>query len=299
MRLPTVLLLGLLGCDDDGPAADPYRCVAAGGEGCFELPTDVVAAADATGTIIQPALDCGPYEVVTSASPLMFSGRVVDLQDRDTAVAGVRIEAFADMELTSPLFTTTTDADGAYSVTTSVPNEAFARTSADGKLPLHFMYRRIDINVAVHEMFDFHAATKQQLASVFEPVGDRYLPGKSQLTAVAYDCAGNKLVNVIANVAPASGKNGSRLFEPNVRTYYGIDGETQTLGRRTEIMQTSSSGMIGVSNISPGMHYVQLWGFPDAASLTRGSIALKLVAEQPLFVADTEAGYSLPLYGRL
>lgn len=299
MRLPAVLLLGALGCSDDGPSADPYRCVAAGGEGCFELPTDVVSAADASGVSVLPVLDCGPYDVVTSSAPLSFAGHVVDLEDSETFVPGVRIEAFADMTLTSRLFDVTSDADGAWSATAAVPNLAFTRTTADGQLPLHVMYRRVDINVAVHDMFDVQTATKTQVASMFETVGDRFLPGKSQLSAVAYDCAGNKLVNVIANIAPASGKNGSRLFEANVRTYYGAEGDMPMLARRTELAQTSSSGVIGIANISPGMHYVQLWGYPDAASLTRGSIALKLLAEHELFIADAEAVYLTPLYGRL
>lgn len=297
MRLWPVLLLGVLGCTDDGPSADPYRCVAAGGEGCFELPTDVVSAADSYGVTVLPVLDCGPYEVATSGGALSLAGHVVNPQQM--AVPGVRIEAFSDMTLTSRLFDVTSDGDGAWSANTTVSNLAFIRTTADGQLPLHTMYRRIDINVTTHDMFDVQTATKPQVASVFEVVGDRYLPGKSQLTAVAYDCAGNKLVNVIANIAPASGKNGSRLFEPNVRTYYGVDGDDPVLARRTELAQTSTSGLIGIANISPGMHYVQLWAYPDAAALTRGSVALKLLAEHELFIADVEAFYSMPLYGRL
>jgi hypothetical protein len=299
MRVTTLLLMGALGCSDDGPVADPYRCVAAGGEGCFELPTDVVAAADVNGVTVLPVLDCGPYEVVTSASPVTFSGHVVDFLNEETFVPDVRIEAFADMTLTSRLFDVTSDADGAWTASANVPNEAFARTTATGKLPMHFMYGRVDINVAVHDMFNFQTATKTQVASAFELVGDRFLPGKSQLAAAAYDCNGNKLVNAVANIAPASGKNGTRLFEPNVRTYYGIEGTVPLLGRRTEIMQTSTSGLIGIANVPPGMHYVQLWGFPDASSLAKGSIGLKLLDEKPLFVADGEAGYLLPLYGRL
>ncbi len=299
MRATTVLLLGVIGCSDDGPVADPYRCVAAGGEGCFELPTDVIAAADADGVTVLPVLDCGPYEVVTSGGPLMFTGHTVDLQNEETFIPDVRIEAFADMQLTSKLFDVTSDADGAYTASAAVPNEAFARMTKSGQLPIHVMYGRVDINIAAQEMFNFPTATKLQVASVFELVGDRYLPGKSQLAAAAYDCNNNKLVNAVANIAPASGKNGTRLYEPNVRTYYGIEGAVPILGRRTEIMQTSTSGTIGIANIPPGMHYVQLWGFPDAASIAKGSSGLKLLDEKPLFVSDGEAGYIVPLHGRL
>ena len=302
MRSPVVLLIGLAfgpGCSDDGPAADPYRCIAAGGEACFELPTDVVGAADAMGAAAVPILACDNFEIATSASPIMFSGHTVDFSAADTYLPAVRVEAFGDLAFTSKIFDETSDSEGAWAATASVPNLAFGRTTAAGQLPIYFLYGRIDIDDPVQDMFDVQTATRLQIAASIEVAGDRFLPGKSQVAARALDCFGNRLTNVIGNIAPASGKNGSRLFEPGVRTYYGLEGALPVLGRRTEVSQTTSTGVIGFANLAPGHHFIQLWGFPDDASLAQGSLGLELLDEKELIVFDEEAAFLVELNGRL
>ena len=295
-----VLLIGvsLAGCTDD-PAADPYACMAAGGEACFQLPTDVVGAADVDGVSIAPIIVCDGYEVVTSPSPIAFSGHVLDFGTTDTYLPDVRIEAFADVGLTSKVLDVTSDAEGAWTATFNAPSLAFGRTTAAGQLPVHFMYGRIDVNDPVQDMFDVQSATRLQIASSIEVAGDRFLPGKSQVAARALDCYGNRLTNVIGNIAPASGKNGSRLFEPGVRSYYGLDGALPVLGRRTEVFQTTKAGILGFANLAPGHHFVQLWGFPDDAALAQGSIGLKLLDEKELIVFDEESAFLVELDGRL
>jgi hypothetical protein len=299
MRWVAALALSLWGCDDNGPLADPYRCIAAGGEGCFELPTDVIGAATPEGVPTMPVLDCGPYVIEQSAGSLMFSGLTVDLLDMEQALGTVRIEAFADLAFGTKLFDTTSDDVGAWSASASVPSEAFARTTAPGALPLLFLYGRIDINDPVHDMFDFQTATREQVESVVELVGDRFLPGKTQVAVLTEDCVGNRLVNVIANIAPASGRNGTRLFEPGVRVYYGIEGAIPILARRTELSQTSTSGSLALTNVAPGKHYVQLWGFPTAAAIPQGHIGLELLDEKEIQVPDGDNGILMPLHGRL
>lgn len=299
MRRWVALIASVLGCDDGGPTADPYRCTSAGGEGCFELPTDVVTAATPDGLPVTPVLDCSPYVVEQSVGPLMFSGLTVDLQDQEMALSDVRIEAYSDLALTNTLFDTTSDAGGAWSTNAVVTSEGFARTTSPGSLPLLFLYGRIDINDPVHDMLNVQTATKAQVSSYIERVGDRFLPGKSQIAAVTEDCLGNSLVNLIANVAPATGRNGSRLFEPGVRVYYGLAGTVPVLGRRTELIQTTTAGLIGITNVSPGRHFVQLWGFPTAASLAQGSMGLKLFDEKEILVPDGDGGILMVLHGRL
>lgn len=300
MRHPAAILFGvaLLGCDD-GPAADPYGCISAGGQACFQLPTDVVGAADKDGAAVESILVCDPFEPATSASPITFSGHTVDFSAADTFVPDVRVEAFADLALTSRIIDVTSDAEGAWTATATVPNLSFGRTTAAGQLPLHFMYGRIDINDTVQDMFDVQTATRLQIAASIEVAGDRFLPGRSQVAARALDCNGNRLVNLIGNISPASGKNGSQLYEPGVRTYYGMEGPLPVLARRTELSQTSSAGVLGFTNLGPGHHFVQLWGFPDDASLAKGSIGLVLFDEKELIVSDDEAAFLVELNGRL
>jgi hypothetical protein len=297
-----VLLIGVafgFGCSDDGPVADPYRCVAAGGEACFELPTGVVGGADSSGAAVEPILVCDSFAPATSASAIMFSGHTIDFNAADTYLSEVRIEAAADIAFTSKIFDVTSDTEGVWTATAIVPNVAFARTTAAGQLPIYFMYGRIDINDPVQDMFDVQSATRLQIAASIEVAGDRFLPGTSQVAARAFDCNGNRLVNVIGNIAPASGKNGSRLFEPGVRTYYGMPGPLPVLARRTELGQTTSAGVIGFTNLAPGHHFVQVWGFPDDASLAQGSLGLDLFDEKELIVFDNEAAFLVELNGRL
>lgn len=297
MRRLVALLVGVLGCSDDGPPADPYRCMAAGGEGCFELPTDVVEAATPEGVAAAPILDCSPYQIAQSNGPIAFSGVTTDLQDTELIIPGVRVEAFSDLAMTQVLFDKTSDDSGAYSASAVVPSEGFARSTAAGQLPLLFLYGRIDVNLA-SQTLNVQTATRLQVASLIEAVGDRFLPDKTQLASVAYDCLGNKLVNVIANLAPASGKNGSRLFEPGVRVYYGMEGPLPILARRTELFQTTTKGTLAITNIAPGRHFVQLWGFPTAGDLAKGSVGLKLLDEKEILVPDGDNGILMPLYGR-
>jgi hypothetical protein len=302
MRLSFALLIGVVGCtacSDDGPSADPYRCAAAGGDACFELPTDFVAAANELGAAVLPELGCGVYPIASSAGAITLEGHIVDFDNQLLLIEDVRLEAFGDPVLSQLLFDETSDSNGAWSASAVVPNLVFARTTAAGQLPIHFMYGRIDIGITTQSMVDFVSATKTQVSARFEAVGDRFLPAKSQLIATATDCAGNRLVNVIGNVAPASGKNGTRLFESGVRTYYGKADAGEALGRRTELSQTTSAGTFGVANLSPGKHFVQLWGFPTAAALAMGSLGLELLDEKELLVFDGEAGYMIELNGHL
>jgi len=297
-----LLLIGFacLGCEDDSPPADPYRCMAAGGEGCFEMPTDVISAADSGGTVVSPALDCGAVEIVTSSAPVAFSGHTVDYDDGEFVLPDVRIEAFSDHEFTERLWDVTSDSNAVWSTTTTVPNVTFVRTTASGQIAVQYVYARTDVSSLAQTGVDYQTASRAQAASAIERAGDRFLPGKSHLRGVAFDCAGNRLVNVIVNIAPASGKNGTRLFEPGTRVYYGVDTvPASPLGRRTEISQTSTTGVFGIANISPGIHYVQLWGFADAQAVLNGAISLKLLDEKELVVSDTETQFLLRLDGRL
>jgi hypothetical protein len=69
MRRRLVLALAVLGCNDHSPVADPYKCISAGGEACFELPSDVLYAVNGDGAPVAPILGCGPRAVETSPSP--------------------------------------------------------------------------------------------------------------------------------------------------------------------------------------------------------------------------------------
>ena len=116
MRIPFALAVALSGCADDGPVADPYKCRAAGGAGCFELPTEPLAAADPMGNPVAPVLDCGPHSAATSSGPVTFTGKTLNVINK-AMIPNVRIEVFEDIALTVPLGDLTSSDTGDWTLT--------------------------------------------------------------------------------------------------------------------------------------------------------------------------------------
>jgi hypothetical protein len=289
-----IALLVVAACTDEGPAANPYQCIAGGGAGCFQLPTFRVEAADSTGVLHDPVLDCAAF-APSPLGPLTINGATTDLFTGDVLPA-VRVESFSDLALAARLVDVESDAEGAYTADiANAPNLVFERTTADGRIPTLRLYRRIDASTT---RLDVVTTTKVDISAALVAAGDQFLPGKSQVMANIKDCAGNNLMNVIANIAPSTGKNGSRLFEPGVRVYYQSDFD-KTFLRRTVASQTTPEGAFLATNLAPGHHFVQVWGFPTDQDLVVGSPALKLLAEDEIIVPDTESAIVTTEYGRL
>jgi len=287
-----IAFLIVAACTDDPPAADPYACIAGGGGACFQLPSFRLEAADDVGTLLDPDLGCAPFES-TDLGPLAITGSSTELFTADPA-PNVRVEMFADLATSARLADVESDGSGAY--TADVANArsiVYWRTTGDGRLPVVHEHRLVAAD------FNVSSVTKPQVSQLLGDVGDQFLPNKSQVFGWAYDCAGHHLMNVIANIAPSSGKNGSRLFEPGVRVYYQTDGLSRFYGRRTELHQTTPKGGFAATNLAPGHHFIQLWGFPSDAELVQGNIGLKLLSESEIIVPDGENVVVATEYGRL
>ena len=300
MRVSLILLVtGLCACADEEPTADPYKCIAQGGAGCFELPTEPIAAADAMGNAVTPALDCAEYQVTTSTAPVTFTGKTLNLINM-AMIPNVRVEVFADSSLTMLLAETMSNDTADYTATIdNMPSKAAARVSADGNQTIVYENQRIDVSVTQHDMFNFFIATRPNVAQVIELVGDQWLAGKSHIAGFAFDCAGNRLVNVVVNVAPGSGANGTRLYEPGVKTYYGIEGSVPVLARRTQLAMTTSSGTYAATNLAPGKHFLQIWGFPSEAALMMGGKGLVMLGEEEIHVPSAESLIGTAVHNRL
>ncbi|HUS32240.1 MAG TPA: hypothetical protein VMZ53_27255 [Kofleriaceae bacterium] len=291
MRFAIALLI-VAACGDEGPVADPYQCVASGGEACFELPSYRIRAADPMGVLAEPALDCAPFSP-SSLGDATFSGHTADYA---SIVGDVRVEVFSDVAMTDSLAAVQSDADGVFSADiAAMPNQMFVRTTADGRLPTLRLYQRFDVAPT-----GYYATTlaDADVTSMLAGPGDRRLPGKSQLRGIVNDCAGKRLINVVANIAPSSGKNGWRLFEPGVRTYYQSDFDGSFL-RRTVGSQTTPAGIFLATNLAPGHHFVQVWGFLTDEDLMLGSLGLKLLAEDEIVVPDADSVVVTHEYARL
>jgi hypothetical protein len=166
-----------------------------------------------------------------------------------------------------------------------------------GELDVQNLYARLDVTQPSQSL-NVPTATKAEVADALAAMGDQFIPGHSQIFTTAYDCAGNHLANAIANVSMTSARNGTRLFESGVRAYYSTETDATKYARRTQLHQTSGTSRIVVTNLGPGMHFLQLWGFLTPRDLAFGETALKLVAEYPIVTFEGEAALVMPIYTR-
>lgn len=280
-----VLVCLLAGCGTEADPADPYACMAAGGGACFELPTTAVEAIDVADNPVAPAFDCAPATGIPLTATAI-GGHTIDFATA-APLPGIEVQVYDDVALTAKSDDTVSDN---YAELTVMPrmSVAYWRTSGDGRLPV------VEVAKPTADDFAVASATKADVSALLESVSDRFLPGKSQLVANIRDCNGNRLMNTIINVAPATGRNGSRLFEPGVRTYY-YAADTGQLMRRTQLAQTTRESAAVATNLSPGHHLVQLWGYPTAADAKQGAVGLKLLAEIEISVPDEETALIVPL----
>ena len=278
-----VFLCLLAGCADD-PVADPYACMAAGGASCFELPTTAVEAIDVADNPVDPVLDCDP--VTATASTSSVGGHTIDLFT-GAPLPGIQVQVFDDVGLTAKSDDTVSDN---YAELTVMPrmSVAYWRTTGDGRMPL------VEVGKQTTDGFDAMTTTPDDITSLVTSVSDKLMPNKSMLITHIRDCNGNRLLNTIINVSPATGKNGSRLFEPGVRTYY-YAADTKQLMRRTQLAQTTRESAAVATNLSPGRQLVQLWGFPTQAAELQGATGLKLLAEVEVVVPDGQNAILAPL----
>jgi hypothetical protein len=279
-----VFLCLLAGCAGDPDPADPYACMAAGGAACFELPSTAVEAIDVADNPVEPALDCAPVTATSFTSAV--GGHTIDLFT-GTPLPGISVQVFDDVGLTAKSDDTVSDNYGELTV---MPRMTVATwwTDGDGRMPL------VEVEKRTADGFDALTTTTDDITALVTSVSDRLLPNKSVVITRIRDCNGNRLLNTIINVAPATGKNGSRLFEPGVRTYY-YGGETKQLMRRTQLAQTTRESAAVATNLSPGPQLVQLWGFPTQADELQGTVGLRLLAEVEVVVPDGQNTIVAPL----
>lgn len=259
--------------------------MAAGGSRCFDVPSTIVEALDVADNPVTPALDCAP----PSAIPLgdvTIAGHTIDFVTR-APLPEIGVQIFEDISRSAPSVDTISDPYAELRVTSSLPSIAHWRTHGDGRLPF------LQVYLPTKDRFDAITTTKADITALVTSVSDRIWPGKSQLIAHIRDCDGNRLLNTIINIAPATGRNGSKLFEDGVRTYYYADSGMPA--RRTQLAQTTRESAAFATNIPPGRHFVQLWGFTTQADVAQGALGLDLLAELEVVMPEGESAMLVPL----
>lgn len=257
--------------------------MASGGNACFELPTTIVEAVDVADNPVSPVFDCAPL-VQQPVSGAMLDGHTVDFATR-MPMPNIEVQMFEDLALASQVTTFSNE----YAEVTAAPSVSLMhwRTLGDDRLPT------LDLYKPMLDGFDAFTTTKADITALVTSVSDKFAPGKSQLVTSIRDCNGSRLMNTIINVAPATGRNGSKLFEAGVRTYYFAD--TGMPARRTQLAQTTRESRALATNLAPGRHLLQLWGFTEQADVLEGSLGLSLLAEVELVLPDGEHAVLVPL----
>ena len=300
MKAMIVIVTAVVGCTDNGPSADPYQCMSAGGSACFQLPNAKVEAADATGASVAVDLTCNPTSM--PLGPVTVTGTTVGLFGGNP-IGPARVEMYGNLALTTALADVTSDDGsvdpmllGSYSAAVdNLPSQIFVRASRVGLLPVTALYQHIDATQA--QSYKVLLAGQDNFTTQLEAVGDKFQPGKSQVFGTAFDCNGNRMVNVIANVATTSAIASTRQYESGVRVYYDVDGTYPSLARRTQLSQTTTFGGFAISNLSFGHHFVQIWGFASDADISKQASGLSLLGEREVIVTNTETAYLVRVDG--
>src|SRR6478736_6460445 len=156
------------------PEPNPYACMAAGGDTCFELPTTAVEAIDVADNPVAPDLDCA-HITGTPIGATTVAGHTIDFTT-GAPLRGIAVQIYDDVALTAKSDDTVSDNYGELTVMPRM-SVAYWRTDGDGRLPL------VEIAKPTADRFDAHTTTKADISALLSSVGDRFLPAKSQLVA--------------------------------------------------------------------------------------------------------------------
>jgi hypothetical protein len=138
----------------------------------------------------------------TETEPVKIAGTLVD-PFMASPVAGAAVEAFL-VGTSSPIFTTTSDANGAFSRQQGfggMPRNAFLRASPNGYLPSYF-YPAVpiagDVNLAIQMLAAEELATITMIAGI-----NQLDPGKTNLFVSVIDCNGAPVEGATVATTPA------------------------------------------------------------------------------------------------
>jgi hypothetical protein len=281
--MPSTKLLWILfllaACDGD----EPPTCEGDGGQACFRLPTDVVTAYDPADALVgTPQRGCGLPYYAPAAAGTVLTGTVADWSA--TGIGDVSLSLYPTAAYATPFATTTTAADGSYSVAIPAgsPGIVFSETSGPGRIVVRQHMAGIDYTRPRGWGSNTHAEIDQFLEPLSSATGVAWEPGLAAADIHAYDCSVNHLEHVAIVVSSTSG---TRTFVAGaITSYASATGIPEAFDAQPETTRNGSAYVL----LPPGTYYAQLWAFVDAAALARGAEGLTLLGEQP-FTAQADA----------
>jgi hypothetical protein len=280
------------GNTSDGPLADAMPSNTG-----FELPTKSTHA-NMEGATANTWTDLGPadWSCLGTPSPdkaltadLTLSVTIHDFQTPAKLVAGATVDAFAGIDYAHPFKTSTTDAQGAFTLTVPAGQTRVGfKMHATDYMDTFLLNQYWDGTMATESLAigDISKSTANTLPAFIDL--DRVI-GTGVLAGAMRDCAHHEVSNAIATVSSTpttvTHLTGTVGGVPVVAlTYYfnasvGLPAKhTGTSGK----VATDPDGLFSIFDLPPTeMAYIQVWGFKSDADIAKGKDGLSLLAELP------------------
>lgn len=266
-----ISVVAACGGDDDG------TCEVEGGKACFEAPTAALVAWE-EDVSSAPNLACAKPVATTSTQAVVISGALKQYTS-SAPVAGVKFDAFADINFGSMVFSFTTGTDGTFTAAIPSGSPSILHMKAEGAavLSAYALYQQFDVTMATLPNLDYRAPTQPLLDIIQTTTRVEQDMTKSVIAAVVTDCDGKTLEHAIVTVSSTT-KTASHVGGVNI--FYGAAGDYPLPILRSERIDTNNNGAAGLLNVpTSGKLIVQAWGFVSDADVSKGTGGLKLIAE--------------------
>jgi hypothetical protein len=279
----SLLTVAACGGDDGGGSPDASTinqdCQSMGGAACFQLPTAPMNNSDGASS----ALSCSAYVPRMSTSAVSYIGKVTFF-GTSNVIAGAEISAFASVAYQTPVATTTSAADGTYTLTIPAGSADVFWTSVSGPgaLTAYAHDFRADLFNGDVTNFNLRLFTPANIEGATGLVGGMWDTSRAVFAGYAVDCDRRVIEHAVAVVSSAQG---TRTFVAGTQVYYGAPGAVPLAVPPSDRADTNDNGIVAILGLPPGdgLH-LQLWGFRDAAALAQGADGLSLIADHPLHV---------------
>jgi hypothetical protein len=271
-----VLVAAMAGCSGE----DEGTCEVEGGEACFEAPTAALVAWQ-NGASSAPSLTCAKPEP-TNATQSVALGGLMRQYTAATPIAGVTIDAYSSIDMTTLVFTSTTGSDGTFSGTIPIgsPDTLHIKVTGSAILPGFALYQKYDVTTPSISDLVYYGPTQSLIDLIETTTRTDQDVAKTAIAAVVKDCDGKNLEHAIVTVSSTS-KTATHVAGVNV--LYGPAGDLPLPVVRSERADTNDNGAVALLNVpASGTLYVQAWGYLAAGDVAKGTAGLKLLAEWPI-----------------
>ncbi|HTJ47013.1 MAG TPA: hypothetical protein VL463_33155 [Kofleriaceae bacterium] len=218
---------------------------------------------------------------------MTLTGQVVDFMNMSNGVPSAMVDAFDDINYTSPFKTLTADGSGKFTMTIPMGKERVGfKVHADGYMDTFLLNQYWDPTMTAESLNI--GDISQGLATALPAFIDfERQPGTGVLAGAMRDCSKHEVSNAIATVSSVSmmpthlkgNVNGVDIIASSF--YFSVS--TGLPAKHKDKQATDPDGLFTIFNLPPitGTAYLQVWGFKTDADVAKGMDGLSLLAELP------------------